>query len=118
MILKTEMKKRGVKTANVPPRTLLIYSIKPIVMKKIIIALLLVISLISFQQAGAQQLKYYYYPSSNVYYDVANHHYIYLNNGTWTTVTSLPLGIRASGRRVLLRHSGDNIWVNNQIHKQ
>lgn len=87
-------------------------------MKKIIVALLLVISLISFQQAGAQQLKYYYYPRTNVYYDLANHQYIYLNNGTWTTVTTLPHGLTASGRRVLVRHSGGNVWVNNATHKQ
>src|SRR5437016_3765546 len=70
-------------------------------MKKIIIALVFVFSLISFQQAGAQQLRFYYYPKSNVYYDIANHQYIYLNNGTWTTVTTLPSGMIATGRRVV-----------------
>jgi hypothetical protein len=85
-------------------------------MKKIIVALLLVISLMSFQQAGAQQLKFYYYPKSNVYYDVANHQYIYLHNGTWTTVTSLPSGMTATGRRVIVRHSGPEVWTQNSMH--
>ena len=85
-------------------------------MKKIIVALLLAISLISFQQAGAQQLKFYYYPSSNVYYDLANHHYVYLNNGTWTTINTFPPRFRARDRRVIIYHSGPEVWMDNTTH--
>jgi hypothetical protein len=86
-------------------------------MKKIILALAFIISLMSVQSAGAQQLRFYYYPSSNVYYDIAGHQYIYLDNGTWLTVTSLPPGVAVTGRKVLIRHSGKNVWVNNKVHK-
>jgi len=85
-------------------------------MKKIIVALLLAISLISFQQAGAQQLKFYYYPSSNVYYDLAHHHYVYLNNGTWTTINTYPPRFSTRDRRVVIYHSGPEVWMDNTAH--
>jgi hypothetical protein len=84
-------------------------------MKKILFALLL-IGAISIK-AGAQQLKFYYYPQRNVYYDVTHRHYIYSNNGTWTTVTALPSGMSVTGtRRVVVYNSGPQVWSQNAVH--
>jgi hypothetical protein len=85
-------------------------------MKKIIFGLLLVVSIMSFNKAASQQLKFYYYPESNLYYDVVNRQYIYLNNGTWTTVHVLPATKSDGGRKVVVYHSGRNIWVDNAAH--
>ena len=85
-------------------------------MKKIIIALVFAFSLISFQQAGAQQLRFYYYPKSNLYYDTAGHPYYCLNNGTWIRVTALPSGMTVTGRRVIIRHSGPDVYAQNAMH--
>jgi hypothetical protein len=85
-------------------------------MKKLIIVLLLVVAAVGFNKTTAQQLKFYYYPESNVYYDVVNKQYVYLNNGTWTPVRVLPASKSASGRKVILYHSGFNIWVDNSAH--
>jgi hypothetical protein len=87
-------------------------------MKKIIIAVLLVVFAVGFNKLSAQQLKFYYYPESNIYYDVVNKQYVYLNNGTWTTVHVLPATKSASGRKVVLFHSGPNIWVDNATHQK
>jgi hypothetical protein len=85
-------------------------------MKKIFFALLLIGSLVSMN-AGAQQLKFYYYPKSNVYYDVTHRHYIYSNNGSWTTVTTLPSGVSVTRtRRVVIYNSGPEVWTQNAMH--
>src|SRR5258705_3613280 len=85
-------------------------------MKKIIVGMLLIISLISFQQAGAQQQKFYYYPKSNVYYDLAHRHYVYLNNGNWTPATNYPPRFSRRDRRVVIYHSGPEVWMDNSAH--
>jgi hypothetical protein len=87
-------------------------------MKKLIIGLLLVVFVFSYRQASAQQLKFYYYPSSNVYYDLVHKQYIYLNDGSWTTVKLLPPAVSASGRKVVIYHSGPDVWVNNAAHQK
>src|SRR5215208_6538210 len=84
-------------------------------MKKILLSLLLIAGIAS---AGiAQQLKFYYYPGANVYYDVANKHYIYLNNGSWTTVNTLPSGVTIVRQpRVVVYNSTPQVWAQNAAH--
>lgn len=77
---------------------------------------LLLIGSISIK-AGAQQLKFYYYPERNVYYDITHRHYIYSNNGTCITVTTLPSGMSvARTRRVIVYNSGPEVWSQNTMH--
>ena len=86
-------------------------------MKKILFALLMLFSLLSFKQAGAQQSKFYYYPTPNVYYDMSNHKYIYLDNGNWVKVTTLPAHVKVNNsRKVVVYNPGPQIWVNNSAH--
>jgi hypothetical protein len=39
---------------------------------------------------GAQFVKYYYLPDIDVYYDVWNHEFVYLQDGSWMFASSLP----------------------------
>ncbi len=86
-------------------------------MKKVLIVLFMFASLIMFKQANAQQLKFYYYPNNNVYYDVAHKQYIYSDNGNWTTVTTLPSGLRVVNTpRYIIYNPTPQVWVQNPIH--
>ena len=67
--------------------------------------------------AKAQNLKFYYYPDNNVYYDVASHQYVYLNNGAWTTVQTLPSGITlVKSPRYVVYNPTKEVWRNNAVH--
>jgi len=84
-------------------------------MKKILLFLFLVAG---FAFSGrSQPLKFYYYPSANVYYDVANKHYIYADNGTWTTVQVLPSRIHiVKTPRVVVYNATPEVWHLNSAH--
>ena len=83
-------------------------------MKKL---LLLVLFFAATGLAVNAQKKFYYYPGSNVYYDVAQKQYIYLNDGSWTPVTSLPTSLRV-GRspRYVVYSQTPEVWGQNQEH--
>ena len=57
----------------------------------------------------AQQLRFYYYPAKKVYF--------YQNSGSWTSVRTLPTGIRvASAPRVTVYHTTPEVWRDNEAH--
>lgn len=65
----------------------------------------------------AQTFKFYYYPTQNVYYDLAGSQYIYYNGSTWVRVSTLPAYIRVvPASRVVVYHTGRNVWVGNAAH--
>ena len=87
-------------------------------MKKMILSLCLFVAVALTNESFAQQkLRFYYYPSANVYYDVANKQYIYLDNGTWTTVSTLPSTIAVDRkRRVTVYSDVPQVWQYNPEH--
>lgn len=42
------------------------------------------------QYDNVEEVRYYYLPDIEVYYDVWEHEYVYLNNGSWVFTTSFP----------------------------
>ena len=87
-------------------------------MKKLIFLVALVTAVFT-TSAFAQKNKFYYYPSANVYFDVSGKQYVYYNGGSWTTVKVLPNHIKITqSPRVIVYHTGRNVWVANGEHKQ
>jgi hypothetical protein len=83
-------------------------------MKKFI---LLVVLFAAVGLSSQAQLKFYYYPSSNVYYNVAEDRYVYLNEGRWTPVASLPASINiARTPRYVVYNQTPEVWIQNQDH--
>ena len=64
--------------------------------------------------------EYYYYPSRNLYYDVANHRYIYsLDSGkTWDSLGSETAEPAIEGRREVIYSTSAEVWRNNDMHLQ
>lgn len=59
--------------------------------------------------------KYYYYPSTNVYWDQSSGTYWYYDNGTWTSVESLPstITITKTTPKYRIYTKGDEPYINN-----
>lgn len=86
-------------------------------MKKMLFLFIVISSLLTSAQAGAQQRKYYYYPASNVYYDVSGKQYVYLDNGAWIHVATLPDNYKVvNTRRVIVYHPNREVWAGNSDH--
>ena len=86
-------------------------------MKKLIFILCILFAATVPVSVQAQQMKFYYYPQSNVYYDPGKKHYIYLENGTWTTVGVLPKKVTIWGiPRVAIYGNDSKIWLKNSDH--
>lgn len=66
-------------------------------------------------QYNNQPQGYYYYPSANVYYNPACNNYSYYNGGAWLTVNVLPFAL--AGPRVVVYHTGPQVWLDNNIHR-
>ena len=86
-------------------------------MKKVFLLLFVLLSASLLKDASAQQRRYYYYPASNLYFDPVGKNYIYNNNGSWTTVNSLPAGYVVSGRKKYVVYSNTpQVWRQNSKH--
>jgi hypothetical protein len=86
-------------------------------MKKLIVFLAIICALVQLSPANAQKHKFYYYPGSNVYFDVAGKQFIYFNGSNWVTAKALPANIRPNQtQRVIVYHTGKNVWVGNATH--
>ena len=84
-------------------------------MKKVLFGLTLLFTL--SLSSSAQKQRFYYYPQANVYYDVKNKQYIYSNNGTWTTVSTLPADINVNrSPRVVVHSTTPEVWNQNSLH--
>ncbi len=58
--------------------------------------------------------NYYYYPKANVYYNPSVGNYLYLYNGAWITVNTLPNGVYLDQQyQDVYCNDGENIWSNN-----
>ena len=80
--------------------------------------LLVVAGLFAAAPAGAQQVRFFYYPDANVYFNTTSKKYIVLENGNWVTVAKLPATVKVVRTpRVVVYHTGNNVWVNNAAHK-
>ena len=86
-------------------------------MKKIVF-LFLVVACTPNSHAQAKKMKFYYYPSSNVYYNTSSGKYIYSNNGSWTTVNTLPSTIAiAHNPRIIVYDTNPRVWEKNKTHQ-
>src|SRR5689334_21968617 len=87
-------------------------------MKKIIFALCILFVAAIPISLQAQQVKFYYYPKANVYYDPSAKRYIYLENGNWTTVQTLPKKTTIFGipRVEIFGDKDSKIWEKNSEH--
>ncbi len=87
-------------------------------MKKILMALLVVAGMIAAKQSDAQQVRFFYYPDANVYFNTVSKKYVVMDNGSWVTVAKLPANVKVVRTpRVVVYHTGNNVWVNNASHK-
>jgi hypothetical protein len=86
-------------------------------MKKIMMILLIILAIGGGNSIKAQQLKFYYYPQSNFYYDPVHKQYIYSNNGSWSTVKTLPTSYAVKGaRKVVVYSETPEVWQMNSAH--
>ena len=86
-------------------------------MKKLLFALCILFAAAIPISTQAQQMKFYYYPKANVYYNPSTKRYIYLENGTWTTVQTLPKKTTIWGiPRVAIYGNDSKIWLKNGDH--
>lgn len=64
--------------------------------------------------------KHIYFPDQNFYYDVAQHNYLYLNNGSWSISVSLPsifANINLENvQQVQLEIGGHRPYIYNEVH--
>ena len=64
--------------------------------------------------------QYYYYPSKNLYYDVANHRYLFsLDSGkTWDSLHSETAEPAIDGEKQVIYSSSVEVWQNNDMHRE
>lgn len=72
--------------------------------------------------AGYTNVRYYYLPDIHTYYDVSNSQYIYLTNGKWMRVKTLPAPYRSynlyNGYKVVMTdYRGSTPYVYYNTHK-
>ena len=69
-----------------------------------------------FYPSRVVNVRYVYFPEFSIYYDLTLRHYLYLDNGMWITVNTLPpryrgVDLRRTRQVRIDNYFGDNIKV-------